>query len=463
MEHPFRWLVAGIATLATFVLAFAASTLSVSTPAVAASTWTTTQTATTPTADPRLVTLAGVPRAGDYQLTLTFAPTVGSPVAGTVIQYVGGGATWQQIATFHAIPQGSRVTVWVRASGAQDVFQVYSSVPTTITAATFVATHFNILVRGTQFTAPSGMPSVWHGMNTDPWVSPTDIVGYHQDTRANIVRIPVSECKWMSWSGAYVSGYRAQMINLVNTAVAQGMKVILDLHWACHGQASFTDSTYDTVAQVGPDEQSIGFWQDAATVFKSSPSVMFELFNEPQMQPSATYNGADGDTVWLNGGQLSYGTDTWQAPGEQQLYDAVRSTGATNVVIVDGPSWAQDLTPLMNTVRVDGTNVAYALHTYAQEGQNLAVRPASLDSLVFPAIDPNGNFRFAGIATEFGSPAQDSATAQSYFNDTIGWLSTHGLSWTVWGWYPTSLDAYGFLQARPATFTPRGTPVLNAF
>jgi hypothetical protein len=86
--------------------------------------------------------------------------------------------------------------------------------------------------------------------------------------------------------------------------------------------------------------------------------------------------------------------------------------------------------------------------------------------MVWPAIDPSGQWAFAAAATEFGTATPDTATSDtgtSYFEDTLWWLNSRGQSWAVWGWYPTGTDAYGLLEARPSTVTSRGLPVLQAF
>ncbi len=59
--------------------------------------------------------------------------------------------------------------------------------------------------------------------------------------------------------------------------------------------------------------------------------------------------------VWMNGGTGGWG---FTVAGMQQLYNAVRATGANNLVIVGGLNYAYDLT-CVKTNPLIGTNVVY--------------------------------------------------------------------------------------------------------
>jgi len=112
----------------------------------------------------------------------------------------------------------------------------------------------------------------------------------------------------------------------VKLCAAKGAYLVLDLH------------------QFGaPTEKHVAFWKDAATRYKNNPTVLFELFNEP--------HGISWE-VWRNGGSLKNDKHTDVNPtenqeknaddmsvGVQSLVDAVRSTGAKNIVITGGLDW----------------------------------------------------------------------------------------------------------------------------
>jgi len=193
---------------------------------------------------------------------------------------------------------------------------------------------------------------------------------------------------------------------------------------------------------------------------------MFELFNEPQMMLSSNYSGRSGADVWLSGGQVSYGLTRWTAPGMQALYDAVRSTGAENVVLVDGMEWSSDLRMLMMGYALKAPTSRTPTNGTRTTGRTpVRIRRISTP-VVWPSIDPSGRWAFAAVATEFGTAAQNMPllpTGTNYFNDTLWWFAAHDQSWAVWGWYPSSNDAYGLLLSRPSTVTKRGQPVLWNF
>src|SRR4051794_8731410 len=93
------------------------------------------------------------------------------------------------------------------------------------------------------------------------------------------------------------------------------MAVILDLHWTQYGSQS-----------PMANKDSIRFWQEVATQYKDFGTVIFELYNEPY--------GIDTNT-WLYG-SVDYA-------GYQELYNAVRKTGANNLIICGGLDYAYDL------------------------------------------------------------------------------------------------------------------------
>src|ERR1035437_2761692 len=93
---------------------------------------------------------------------------------------------------------------------------------------------------------------------------------------------------------------------------------------------------------------STEFWSQVAARFANNPLAAFDLYNEAH---------DISNQVWLNGGTVpKYSIFPYQTTGMQQLYDAVRATGARNLVHVSGNNWAN--TPPTTLVR--GSNIAYA-------------------------------------------------------------------------------------------------------
>lgn len=111
----------------------------------------------------------------------------------------------------------------------------------------------------------------------------------------------------------------------------------------------------------------VAFWLDAATRYKDHPGVIFGLLNEPH---DITWE------IWRNGGVTS-DKAVGAAPAEnneklvgertigmQALVDAVRSTGARNLVSVGGLDWAYTLDGVLDGYALDDGNLMYESHCY---------------------------------------------------------------------------------------------------
>lgn len=159
---------------------------------------------------------------------------------------------------------------------------------------------------------------------------------------SNVIRLDMYQGYWLTSGPVTEMGSYKQIINaIVYYATQLGMAVILDLHWVESGYQS-----------PMANQDSITFWQQVATDYASFGTVLFELYNEPY--------GITSD-VWLNG-DSTY-------TGYQQLYDAVRGTGAQNICIVGGLDYAYDLSFVSPSFCVNGTNIVYCSHPYNTKGQ----------------------------------------------------------------------------------------------
>lgn len=89
--------------------------------------------------------------------------------------------------------------------------------------------------------------------------------------------------------------------------------------------------------QVMPDAANApDFWRSFAAAFKNDHSMVFELFNEPH--PEAVRPGINVLGCWRNGCEIP--GEGWRAAGMQQLIDAIRSTGATQPILVPGINYS---------------------------------------------------------------------------------------------------------------------------
>jgi len=224
------------------------------------------------------------------------------------------------------------------------------------------------------------------------------------------------------------------------------MYVILDLHWSAPagqvatGQQAMPNTSY-----------SAEFWRSVADRFKGNPMVLFDLFNEPIPNNNAN-DGTDAAAMrswscWRDGGasgncdatlSLSVGTSmsSSQAVGMQALVDAVRSTGAQNVIVLGGIQWANTIWSsssrnILTYKPVDplGQLVA-SLHSY--DG-TWCPDTACYDREVAPVAA-----QMPVIFGEFGNGG-----GATPLNALMNWADAHGVGYLAWTW---SVSSSGFSQ-----------------
>jgi hypothetical protein len=78
------------------------------------------------------------------------------------------------------------------------------------------------------------------------------------------------------------------------------------------------------------------FWRSFAATFRNDHSMVFELFNKPH--PEAVRPGINVLGCWRNGCQIP--GEGWRAAGMQQLIDSIRSSGATQPILVPGINYS---------------------------------------------------------------------------------------------------------------------------
>ena len=87
-------------------------------------------------------------------------------------------------------------------------------------------------------------------------------------------------------------------------------------------------------------DHSVAFWQEFANYFKDMPDVLFDLHNEPY--PNKMGGGYDDAwKCWRDGGWCT--GISYQVAGMQELINTVRGTGASNILLLGGLSYANDL------------------------------------------------------------------------------------------------------------------------
>ncbi len=244
----------------------------------------------------------------------------------------------------------------------------------------------------------------------------------------NAVRVPLNEDCWLGINGVppqYAgSAYQEGIAAYVKRLRQAGLYVILDLHWSAPGE-----SPARAQLPMPDQDHSPTFWKQVAASFSSDLSVIFDLFNEPYPD-----NHMDTTRAWgcvRDGGGACAGLlidqqgKSWdyQAAGMQSLVDAVRSTGAVNLILSSGVAFSGTLNHWLEFRPHDRlARVAASWHTY---DFNICVTASCWDSQIAPAAA-----QVPLITGEFG----EGDCGTGYITPLLSWLDAHQASYLGWAW-----------------------------
>jgi hypothetical protein len=249
----------------------------------------------------------------------------------------------------------------------------------------------------------------------------------------NAVRVPLNEACWNAESYVTAADAGTNYINAIKAYVSllnsNGMVAILDLHWT-DGSYTGPSAGSCTSAQVAeafcqkpmPDAaQAIPFWTSVANTFKGNDAVIFDLFNEPFASRADNNNSAEGWQCWETGSPCT--GISYPVAGMQQMINAVRGTGANNVIMLGGEEYANDLTSwLANEPTDPDHNLAASFHSY---NFNACVTQSCWTSQVAPVAA-----QVPVIAGEIG----ENDCAGSYITPLTTWMESEGISFLAWAW-----------------------------
>ena len=165
---------------------------------------------------------------------------------------------------------------------------------------------------------------------------------------ANTVRFQLSQRGLDPLDPLFSQAYLDRIVAGVGLARSYGLAVILSIQ----DQRLSGGSSH-----AQPSAATIRDWQTLTALFNHDQHVIYEIFNEPQNPPTP-----DGWDVWRNGGPPERNQGT-PAVGHQRVLEAIRATGATNVVIAEAGQFGQRLDgiPLLHDPL---GQVAYGVHPY---------------------------------------------------------------------------------------------------
>jgi endoglucanase len=238
----------------------------------------------------------------------------------------------------------------------------------------------------------------------------------------NAVRVPLNEDCWLGINGAThrFSGprYRRLVRGYVHRLHAAGMYVVLDLHWAAPGHR-----TARGILPMPDADHAPAFWRSVASAYRSDHALLFDLYNEPH---------DIGWRCWRDGCRLPAGSvgnlryPAYRTAGMRQLVRAVRSTGATQPLMLGGLDWARVLHGWRTHAPHDPLGQLVASeHTYG-----------TLAPCTGPcrrAITRVSRHRPV-VVGELG----ETDCAHGYLDRFLPYADRHGISYLGWTWNATS-------------------------
>lgn len=267
------------------------------------------------------------------------------------------------------------------SAGTLGLKQVSANQAVVLRGVNISGTEYSCLGDGTN----DGSATVWDTSNLPANTSDYQAVvnGMINDWHANVVRIPLNEDCWLGepTSGRptmiYGSNYTTPIVNFISVANASGLVVEVDLHVGGGPELVDANSNQIDSFPAMDTNYSLQFWQSVATQFKNNPSVIFNLTNEPEFLGSGSTAAADW-TCYLNGGcnttacenngcQGPNGSgNTWNVQGVASVVTAIRNEGASNVIIIAGLDYSNQLDDWLTYVPtyVSDKQIAAGVHIY---------------------------------------------------------------------------------------------------
>jgi endoglucanase len=251
-----------------------------------------------------------------------------------------------------------------------------------------------------------------------------DEVDYFKSRGMSIVRLCFRWERLQPSLGADLeSNELARLNGFVSVTTAKGMRVVLDPHNYARYHGNVIGSAQVPMSAFGD------FWARLAGIYKTNGCVVFGLMNEPH----------------------DMATETWRDAAQIAL-NAIRATGATNLVLVPGNGWSGTHSWLQNWygtpngtallgITDPASNFAFEVHQYL-DGDSSGTTTSIVDEAIgatrladFTQWCRTHNRRgflgeFAAANSTFGTGRGDEA-----ISNMLSHIEANGDVWVGWTWW----------------------------
>jgi len=284
------------------------------------------------------------------------------------------------------------------------------------------------------------------------WVSPQDI-DYLASKGVAFVRLLFSwEILQPALNGSFAGGYESAMRDRVTYATSKGMNVMIEPHGGEYTRfARYKGQPIGSAAV--PDSAFADLWGRLAALYQDNAQVLFGLMNEPN---------AISTVVWFGAAQAAI--------------DAIRATGAANMIMVPGngfsqpsswnDSWYDTAVPKVSNASAWATlqdplsNTVASVHTYFDADAGGGADDIAADDIIQQRLQPVVDWARAGgfkvHLSEFGAnaatPGADAAVANA-----IAYMDANAdvvIGWAWWAYGPPAWwGGYHFTLCPTANYT----------
>ena len=263
------------------------------------------------------------------------------------------------------------------------------------------------------------------------------------------VAVPLNEACWLGLAGISRRyggrNYRRAIAAYVRLLERFGIYPILRLATAAPG-SEVNEGSHGELEMADADHAP-AFWRSVAGTFKHDHALVFDLYDEPHNLP--------GWGCWLHGCEITgdpmidkagQAVGNYRAAGMQQLVDAVRSTGATQPLMLAGLDYAGDVSGWRSHEPRDPRHqLIVSFHTFASD----------CDTACATAVIRIG-YHVPVIIDGFG----DYDCTDKWSDIVMNQADRHGFSYLAWTW-DTWGCRNGLISNYNGTPTPFGAGIRN--